>query len=246
MMLVTGPTGSGKSTTLYGALNAIRSPNINIVSVEDPVEYQLPGVNQVQVNPKRGLTFASALRAILRQDPNVILVGEIRDQETGMIAAEASLTGHFVLASLHTNDAASAVTRLKEMGVETHLLAPALVGVVAQRLVRKVCVACKEDYLPSASDLSLLGVPKLPGELKFSRGRGCSACTMTGYRGRVAVREILEVTDSLKAIIGRGADAEELRAAAVGSGFKSMRFHAMRQLFMGVTSVEEVVRLTRS
>lgn len=245
LLLVTGPTGSGKSTTLYGALNTVRSPEINIVSVEDPVEYQLPGINQVQVNPKRGLTFANALRSILRQDPNVVLVGEIRDQETGVIAAEAALTGHLVMASMHTNDATSAITRLTEMGIEPYLVAPALVGVIAQRLLRKICPSCSEKYDVTGPELAALGLEALPPELRLSRGRGCEQCQRTGYLGRVAVRELLEVSEPLRLAIGKGAQAGELRALAVANGFKSMRMQALRRLFAGVTSAQEVIRVTK-
>ncbi|WP_224246136.1 GspE/PulE family protein [Hyalangium gracile] len=245
LLLVTGPTGSGKSTTLYGALNTVRSPEVNIVSVEDPVEYQLPGINQVQVNTRRGLTFALALRSILRQDPNVILVGEIRDRETGAIAVEASLTGHLVMASLHTNDAPSAIMRLTEMGIEPCLVAPALMGVVAQRLVRKVCTECAEPHEVSASELASLGLPALPPEVRLCRGRGCARCQNTGYRGRIAVREILELNDSLRMAIARGAQVDELHALAVASGFRAMWFQAMRALCAGVTTLQEVIRVTK-
>jgi type IV pilus assembly protein PilB len=245
LVLVTGPTGSGKSTTLYAALNAVRSTEVNVVTVEDPVEYQLPGINQVQVNPKRGLTFAGALRSILRQDPNVILVGEIRDRETGTIAAEAALTGHLVLASLHTNDATSAITRLVEMGIEPFLLSPALVGVVAQRLVRSVCPGCAERYEPSAAELKVLGIAAVPEGTRLRRGRGCEACKGTGYRGRSAVREVLTVDEAVKSAITRGASADELRAQAVARGFRTMRVQALRKLFAGATTSHEVVRLTR-
>jgi type IV pilus assembly protein PilB len=245
LVLVTGPTGSGKSTTLYSALNAVRSPEINVVTVEDPVEYRIPGINQVQVNPKRGLTFAGALRSILRQDPDVVLVGEIRDRETGMIAAEAALTGHLVLSSLHTNDATSAVTRLLEMGLEPFLLAPALVGVVAQRLVRKTCGACAEEYTATAAELKVLGVAALPDGTRLRRGRGCAACGGTGYRGRTAIHEVLEATPAIKAGILRGTGADELRVEAAAAGFRTMRLQALRKLFTGVTTSQEVVRLTR-
>ncbi len=246
LVLVTGPTGSGKSTTLYSALNAIRSPELNIVSVEDPVEYQLAGINQVPVNAKRGLTFATALRAILRQDPNVVLVGEIRDQETGQIAAQAALTGHLVMSSLHTIDAPSAIVRLVEMGIERYLVAPTLIGVVAQRLLRTVCEGCREEYEPSESELQMLGFGVIPPDLRFARGRGCAACLKTGYRGRTAVREILEVTEPLRRAISRGALAEELRSEAQTLGFRSMRFQALKKLIAKVTTIQEVVRLTRS
>ena len=244
LLLVTGPTGSGKSTTLYGALNAVRSPELNIVSVEDPVEYQLPGINQVQVNPKRGLTFAGALRSILRQDPNIILVGEIRDHETGVIAAEAALTGHLVMSSLHTNDAASAVTRLTEMGIEPYLVAPSLIGVIAQRLMRRICKSCARDYEPPPGEAQLLGLPPLPAGTRFRRGAGCDACQRTGYSGRTVVRELLQMDDGLRALIGRSAPADELRSHLVSRGFRSMRFAALKHLFAGITTVEEVLRVT--
>jgi type IV pilus assembly protein PilB len=246
LVLVTGPTGSGKSTTLYGALNAVRSPELNVVTVEDPVEYQLPGINQVQVNAKRGMTFVGALRAILRQDPNVILVGEIRDRETGALAAEAAMTGHLVLASLHTNDAPSAVTRLQEMGIEPYLLAPSLIGVLAQRLARKVCHECADAYLPDADELEALGLPGLPPGVTFRKGRGCEACLHTGHKGRTAVRELLEVDGNLRAAIGRGASSEELRRQGESAGFRGMRFEALRKLFAGEISSAEVLRLTRA
>jgi len=246
LVLVTGPTGSGKSTTLYGALNAVRSPELNIVTVEDPVEYQLPGINQVQVNTKRGMTFVGALRAILRQDPNVILVGEIRDRETGALAAEAAMTGHLVLASLHTNDAPSAVTRLHEMGIEPYLLAPSLIGVLAQRLARKVCPECAEDYVPGGEELDALGLPSLPAGVSFRKGSGCEACLHTGHKGRTAVRELLEVDGPLRVAIGRGASAEELRRQGEAGGFRGMRFEALRKLFAGEISSAEVLRLTRA
>ncbi len=245
LLLVTGPTGSGKSTTLYAALNAVRSPEMNVVSVEDPVEYQLPGINQVQVNVKRGLTFAGALRSILRQDPDVILVGEVRDHETGVIASEAALTGHLVLTSLHTNDAPSAITRLTEMGIESYLVAPALVGVVAQRLLRRVCKNCAEDYRPDAAELEALGLPELPADVTFKRGKGCDVCADTGCSGRIAIRELLDVDDELRSLISRGASADEIRLSARARGFRTMRFQALQQLLAGVTTTREVIRATR-
>jgi type IV pilus assembly protein PilB len=246
LVLVTGPTGSGKSTTLYAALNAVRSPELNVVTVEDPVEYMLPGINQVQVNVKRGLTFAGSLRSILRQDPDVNLVGDIRDHETGVTAAEAALTGHLVLTSLHTNDALTAITRLTEMGVEPHLVAPSLVGVVAQRLVRRVCTECTERHVPDAAEIAALGLPELPADFYLVRGKGCSACHRTGYRGRIAVRELLEIDDTLRALIARGAGVDELRAHANANGFQSMRKAASRMLVTHQTSAREVLRVTRS
>ena len=245
LVLVTGPTGSGKSTTLYAALNAVRSPEINVVTVEDPVEYQLPGINQVQVNPKRGVTFAGALRSILRQDPDVILVGEIRDHETGVIAAEAALTGHLVLSSLHTNDAIGAVMRLTELGVEPFLVAPSLVGVVAQRLLRKVCEHCAIAYVPDDAERLALGLPELPPGATLRRGEGCDRCHRTGHSGRLAVREVLAVDDTMRALIGAGATSAALAEHARGQGFRTMRFHALRLALQGVTSTREVLRMTR-
>ncbi len=245
LVLITGPTGSGKSMTLYGALNAIRSSELNIITVEDPVEYQLPGINQVPVNPKRGVTFANALRAILRQDPDVILVGEIRDPETGQIASEAALTGHLVLSSLHTNDAPSAITRLSEMGIEPYLVAPSLLCVVAQRLLRKVCPECRESYVPSENELAALGLPRLPEKVRLQKSKGCDSCQYTGYKGRVAIREILPISESMRLMIGKRATAEELRAEAVAHGFKNMRHQALKRLFAGTTTTPEVLRVTR-
>lgn len=246
LILVTGPTGSGKSTTLYAALNAVKSPEVNIVTVEDPVEYQLPGINQVPINPRRGLTFAAALRSILRQDPNIILVGEIRDQETGALAAEAALTGHLVLSSLHTNDAVGAVLRLSEIGVAPYLIAPTLLGVVAQRLIRKICPSCLERYIPDAAELDALGLPELPPDVSVARGRGCTACHGSGLLSRVAVREVLTIDDPMRQMISRNATGDELRRHAAENGFRTMRFAALRLWLAGVTSTREVVRVTSS
>jgi len=246
LILVTGPTGSGKSTTLYAALNAVRDPEINVVSVEDPVEYQIGGINQVQVAPKRGLTFAGALRSILRQDPDVILVGEVRDHETAVLAAEAALTGHLVLTSLHTNDAPSSIVRLLELGVEPHLIAPSLIGVISQRLVRSICKGCREYYPPDLHELAALGLPAVPAGTRVAHGRGCSACHGTGYHGRVAVRELLVVDDAIRAMIGRRASADDLRAAAVQRGFRTMRFEALRLWLAGGTTSRELIRVTRA
>ncbi|MDQ3366985.1 MAG: GspE/PulE family protein [Myxococcota bacterium] len=246
LILVTGPTGSGKSTTLYAALNAARTPDVNVVTVEDPVEYQIPGINQVPINPKRGLTFAGALRSILRQDPDIILVGEIRDQETGVLAAEAALTGHLVLSSLHTNDAIGAVLRLSEMGVAPYLISPTLLGVVSQRLVRKVCTSCIERYRPDARELEVIGLPSIPSGTEVARGRGCAACHGSGLLGRTAVREVLTIDDPMRTMISRSSTADELRVHAAATGFRTMRFSALRLWLAGVTSTREVVRVTRS
>jgi type II secretory ATPase GspE/PulE/Tfp pilus assembly ATPase PilB-like protein len=246
LILVTGPTGSGKSTTLYAALNAVRDPEVNVVTVEDPVEYQIGGINQVQIAPKRGLTFASALRSILRQDPDVILVGEVRDQETGVLAAEAALTGHLVLTSLHTNDAPSSITRLLELGVEPYLIAPSLIGVISQRLVRSICKACREQYPPGAEELTAIGLPHVPPGTQVARGRGCVACHGTGYHGRVAIRELFTVDDAMRALITRRASVDEMRAAAVQKGFRTMRFEALRLWLAGTTTTRELIRVTRA
>ena len=246
LVLVTGPTGSGKSTTLYSALNAVKNPDLNIITVEDPVEYQLPGINQVQVAPKRGLTFASALRSIMRQDPDVILVGEIRDHETGQLAAEAALTGHLVLSSVHTNDALSSITRLTELGVESFLLAPSLLGIVAQRLARTVCKKCSELYTPHADELAALGLPEVPAGTQVARGVGCAACLRSGSSGRVAVREVLTVDEALRAMITARAPIDEMRASVISRGFKTMRYHALKLWLSGSISTREVIRVTRS
>jgi type IV pilus assembly protein PilB len=244
LVLVTGPTGSGKSTTLYAALNAVLSREVNVVTVEDPIEYQLSGINQVPINNKRGLTFANALRSILRQDPDIILVGEIRDRETGEIAAEAALTGHLVMSSLHTNDAVSAIARLTEIGVPPHLVAPSLLGVVAQRLVRRICGRCAESYAPPADELAMLGLPHVPEGTRVARGRGCSACSGTGYAGRVAVREVLTIDETLRAAIARNATTDVLRGLVAKTSFKTMRFAALRAWLAGTTTAREVMRLT--
>jgi pilus retraction protein PilT len=246
LVLVTGPTGSGKSTTLYAALNAVRDPEVNVVTVEDPIEYQIGGINQVQVAPKRGLTFASALRSILRQDPDVILVGEVRDQETGQLAAEAALTGHLVLTSMHTNDAISSVTRLLELGVEPYLIAPSLVGVVAQRLVRTVCSACAVYAEPNAEELSQVGLTTAPPGTKIAHAKGCPSCHNTGYNGRTAIRELLPIDEKLRAMIAQRADTEQLRAVAIASGFRTLRFHALRLWLAGTTTTRELIRVTRA
>ncbi|HEY4244451.1 MAG TPA: GspE/PulE family protein [Kofleriaceae bacterium] len=246
LVLVTGPTGSGKSTTLYAGLNAIKNPETNVVTIEDPVEYQLAGINQVQIAPKRGLTFPTALRSILRQDPDVILVGEIRDQETGQLAAEAALTGHLVLSSMHTNDACGSIVRLAELGVEPFLVAPSLLGIVAQRLIRTVCKHCSEHYVPDAAELAAIALPGVPPDTRVTRSVGCSACHRSGYAGRVAIRELLVVDDEMRALVTRRAPVDDLRAAAIRNGFKTMRFQALRLWLSGITTTREVIRATRS
>ena len=244
MILITGPTGSGKTTTLYASLKERASSEINVVTIEDPVEYEVAGFNQVPINVSRGVTFGRALRAILRQDPDVVLVGEIRDRETGVIAAEAAVTGHLLLSTLHTNDAASAIHRLLEMEVPGHLLAPSLNAVVAQRLVRRICRHCPETYSPTRKELAEL-VPSLAGEdVQFKRGVGCDDCEMTGYRGRCAVHEVLVVNDEIRSLIGGRSTTEEIAAAAQRAGMSSLREAALERLFAGDTTVEEIYRVT--
>jgi type IV pilus assembly protein PilB len=246
IVLVTGPTGSGKSTTLYAALNAINSLEKNIVTVEDPVEYQIPLINQVGVNPKRGLTFAGALRSFLRQDPDIIMVGEIRDPETGAIAAEAALTGHLVLSTLHTNDAPTSITRLMEMGIQPFLLAPTLLCILAQRLVRRVCPQCKAAYTPKLGELEEAGLEELAGQVVLYRGKGCGFCGGGGYKGRTGIHEVLRVDEELRERITQKASSSEIRRAASAKGFRDLRFDGLRKAIAGITSLEEVLRATRT
>jgi type IV pilus assembly protein PilB len=245
MILVTGPTGSGKSTTLYATLNAVSRPEINVITVEDPVEYRLPGINQVQVNPKAGLTFAGALRSILRSDPDVVLIGEIRDHETAQIAIEAALTGHLVLSTLHTNDAPSAVTRLVEMGIEPFLVGSALDAVVAQRLARRLCGKCKEPYLPTPVELEGARFPWLPGEPipELHRPVGCVSCSNTGYRGRLALHEVMRVTEQIERLAVGRASAAEINATARSQGMIGLRDDGWHKVALGQTSVEEILRV---
>lgn len=244
MILVTGPTGSGKTTTLYSTLLAVNSPAKNIITLEDPVEYRLPGINQVQVNPKTGLTFASGLRSVLRQDPNVVLVGEIRDGETADIAIRASLTGHVVFSTLHTNDAAGTITRLLDMDVEPFLVASSVLGVIAQRLVRVLCADCKEKYQPTAESIErvFLGVaPDKP--LTLYRSTGCSRCNNQGYRGRMAIHEVLTITPQIRAAINRKASSEEISSIAIQQGMDTMRQDGIQKALAGLTDIREVMRV---
>jgi len=245
MILVTGPTGSGKSTTLYATLNIVSRPEINVITVEDPVEYRLPGINQVQVNVQAGLTFAAALRSILRSDPDVVLIGEIRDHETAQIAVEAALTGHLVLSTLHTNDAPSAVTRLTEMGIEPFLVGSALDSVLAQRLARRLCARCKEPYTPVASDLTLARFPWQPGEELpvLYRAAGCSACAKTGYKGRLALHEVMSVTEELERLAVQRSSSTEIGRVAREQGMTGLREDGMEKVRQGLTSIEEILRV---
>ncbi|MGN8025414.1 GspE/PulE family protein [Microbacterium sp. 22242] len=245
MVLVTGPTGSGKSTTLYTALRTVANPRVNVITVEDPVEYRIADVNQIQVNPRAGLTFATALRSILRADPDVVLVGEIRDRETALISIEAALTGHLVLSTLHTNDAPSALTRLVEIGTEPFLVATALSAVVAQRLARRLCVKCR---LPIDDDRAMLEAVGMPQPLidgaEVHRAVGCSACSNTGYRGRIALHEAMEVTDRIEqSLVGR-ATGGELREIALEQGMIPLRDDGWAKVAQGITTIEEVLRVT--
>jgi type IV pilus assembly protein PilB len=246
-ILVTGPTGSGKSTTLYAALNQVNEPDRNIITVEDPVEYRLPGINQVQVHPKAGLTFASALRSILRSDPDIILVGEIRDRETAVIAIEAALTGHLVLSTLHTNEAASTPLRLVEMGVEPFLVTSALDCVVAQRLARRLCEKCKEEYEPTEAELVAATWPldeieddKLP---TFYKAVGCPACGRTGYRGRFALHEVMPISEEIERLIIESRSTDDIQKCAVMQGMLRLKDDGLRKVGMGQTSLEEIFRV---
>jgi general secretion pathway protein E len=243
IVLVTGPTGSGKTTTLYAALSRIDAHACNIMTVEDPIEYDLDGISQTQVNTRIEMGFARALRTILRQDPDVVMIGEIRDVETAQIAVQASLTGHLVFATLHTNDAVSAVTRLVDMGVEPFLLASSLIGVVAQRLVRKLCMECRQPYIADATQLRVLGFTPNDGILYAAQS--CSACSSSGYRGRTGIYELLTVGDDLRRLIHDRASEQTLREYAVSTGMRSLREDGMRLAGQGLVSLEEVVRVTR-
>ena len=244
-ILVTGPTGSGKSTTLYATLNILNKPEINVITVEDPVEYRLPGVNQVQTNVKAGLTFASALRSILRSDPDICLIGEIRDRETAQISIEAALTGHLVLSTLHTNDAPSALTRLVEMGIEPFLVASSLDCILAQRLARRLCDKCKDFYVPTAEELTAARFPFDPEEElpKIYRAKGCSSCSNTGYKGRLAVHEVLTVTEEIERMVAENASAEEMGKVARQQGMLTLRQDGMEKVRNGLTSIEEILRV---
>jgi type IV pilus assembly protein PilB len=245
MILVTGPTGSGKSTTLYTTLNAVAKPEINVITVEDPVEYRMPGVNQVQVNPKAGLTFASALRSILRSDPDVVLLGEIRDHETAQIAIEASLTGHLVLSTLHTNDAPSAVVRLTEMDIEPFLVGSALDCVVAQRLARKLCDRCKAPAVTTPDHLRDLGfvTDRNPDVPEFFQPIGCAICSNTGYRGRIALHEVMAVSEEIERLAVRRASSAEIGRLAQEQGMLTLRQDGWEKVKLGLTSVEEILRV---
>ena len=240
LILVTGPTGSGKTTTLYASINHLKSIEKNIVTIEDPVEYQLDIVNQNQVNEAIGLSFAKMLKHVLRQDPDIIMVGEIRDRETAEIAVQAALTGHLVLSTLHTNDAVGALSRMMDMGIESYLLSSALAGIVAQRLVRGICPACKTTYLPPPE---LAQKYKWPEGARLTRGRGCPACYDSGYRGRLGIHEIIESTDSLQQLMAKNPSKEQLKAFTQAEGYPTLFDDGMRRAFEGRTTIEEVARV---
>ena len=247
ILLVTGPTGSGKTTTLYASISEVNRPDINILTVEDPIEYQMKGIGQMAVNPKINLTFARGLRAYLRQDPDVILVGEIRDLETAEISIQASLTGHLVLSTLHTNDAATAVNRLVDMGVEPFLVASSISGIMAQRLLRRLCPTCKEEFKPISQDLLEVGInPRdLRGSVYRPKDGGCEECLHTGYRGRTGIYELLTISDRIRSMVVQNLSSSEIRNQAVDEGMTTLRMDGANKFLQGLTSLEEVIRITQ-
>ncbi len=246
IILVTGPTGSGKSSTLAACLSKLNSPERNIMTVEDPVEYQIHGINQIQVNSKIELTFARVLRAFLRQNPDVIMVGEIRDKETATIAIEASLTGHLVLSTLHTNDAPGVSTRLIDMGVEPFLVASSLLGVAAQRLIRRVCPKCREPHEPTEFEKLELGMQKIPADATIFKAVGCASCSYSGYSGRTVTHELMMIDDQIRSLIVKKADAGLIKKAAVQAGMKTLREDAINKVLQGITTIEELMRATHA
>ena len=243
LVLVTGPTGSGKSTTLYSALTRINAKERNILTLEDPIEYQLEGISQTQVSDKKGMTFASGLRSVLRQDPDVLMVGEIRDQETATMAIQSSLTGHLVFSTLHTNDAAGAITRLLDLGIEPYLVASSVVGVLAQRLVRRVCDSCAATCRATPAELQWLGVSPAQAS-RLQNGKGCAACRNTGYRGRIGTFELLVLDEQLRSMIQSRATAAQIKNAALSFGMRTLRHSGLMAIYDGITTIEEVVRET--
>jgi general secretion pathway protein E len=246
IILVTGPTGSGKTTTLYAALSSLNNPDINIITIEDPIEYQIEGIGQIQVNPKIDITFANGLRSIVRQDPDVILVGEIRDLETAEIAIQAALTGHLVFSTLHTNDSASAVTRLIDMGIEPFLVTSSVIGILAQRLVRNVCKVCKEEYMPDEESLENIGItPEMSLGKKIYKGKGCQNCLNTGYKGRTGIFELMILDDAIKSLILKTSDSNAIKKKAVNRGMVNLRQDGALKVLNGITTVEEILRVTQ-
>ncbi len=244
IIFVTGPTGSGKTTTLYSALHEINTPATNISTIEDPIEIQLDGVNQTQVNSNIDLKFSTVLRALMRQDPDVILIGEIRDLETAKIATEASLTGHIVFATLHTNTAPQAIVRLLEIGVEPYMVAPSVIGVLAQRLAARICEACKEAYYPSRETLQRYFLEDGITEVPFFRGRGCPACRHTGYKGRIAFHELVLITEEIRTMISEGRSVQEISRAAAKVGYRPLRYDGLKKVLLGLTTIEEIEQNT--
>jgi general secretion pathway protein E len=247
ILLVTGPTGSGKTTTLYTALDRLNQPDVKILTVEDPVEYQMPGINQIQVKPQIDLTFANALRSIVRQDPDVIMIGEIRDLETAQIAVQSALTGHLVLSTVHTNDAPSTVNRLLDMGVEDYLLTSTVIGILAQRLVRTLCSHCKEPYAALPELVLQMQLRKFvpEGPITLWHARGCPQCAQTGYMGRMSILEMMPISDPMRSLVMKHATAADLRAQAVRDGMLTMYEDGLRKAVKGITTFEEVLRVTR-
>jgi general secretion pathway protein E len=246
IILLTGPTGSGKTTTLYGALTRINSPDKNIITVEDPIEYQIRGIGQIQVNPKINLTFANGLRSILRQDPDVIMVGEVRDLETGEIAIQASLTGHLVFSTLHTNDSAGAITRLIDMGIEPFLASSSVIAIMAQRLVRIVCPDCRQKYSPGEEELREIGMESaLAGGKPLYRAIGCQNCLGTGYRGRTGIFELLVLDDDIRTLILKNYDSNTIKRTATDKGMLTLRQDGAEKILKGITTIEEVLRVTQ-
>jgi type IV pilus assembly protein PilB len=244
IILVTGPTGSGKTSTLYAGLQKIKDPTINIVTIEDPVEYQIPGINQGQINPKAGFTFADGLRSILRQDPDVIMVGEIRDFDTAEIAIRAALTGHLVFSSLHTNDSAGAMTRLIDMGVEPFLVASSIIGILAQRLLRVICVDCKEEFIPSPAIIKHSKLLYQAGKTKVFMGKGCDKCNQTGYRGRTIITELLVPNEKSKEFIVAKSATSVIKNEAIKQGMRTLRQDGLAKVLRGITTLEEVIRVS--
>ena len=246
IILLTGPTGSGKTTTLYAALTRINSPDKNIITVEDPIEYQIRGIGQIQVNPKINLTFANGLRSILRQDPDVIMVGEVRDLEAAEIAIQASLTGHLVFSTLHTNDSAGAITRLIDMGIEPFLASSSVIAIMAQRLVRIICTECRQEYFPTEEELAEIGMaPTLAGEKSLYRAVGCENCLGTGYRGRTGIFELLVLSDDIRSLILKNYDTNTIKKIATGQGMLTLRQDGAKKVLKGITTIEEVLRVTQ-
>jgi len=256
MMLVTGPTGSGKSTTLYAALREINTKDRNVLTLEDPIEYQLDGISQTQINTKKGMTFAAGLRSVLRQDPDIIMVGEIRDEETAVMAIQSALTGHLVFSTLHTNDAASAITRLLDLGIEPFLVASSVAAVLAQRLVRRNCPECVQPETPAAEDLARLGLLETGNgsdqddrclsrsPANFMKGSGCEACRQTGYRGRLGIFELLTVDDTVRSQVQEHANATQIRDSAIAQGMQLLREDGIAKACSGRTTLDEVLRVT--